>query len=474
MRMRATIKRKIFAFNVFTVILLLLIIAVTFNVFARFYMENETLNQLRRVAQRVEDETRRDLFMPRDGNPSPIIGSYMLIFRTVRQPHFMSNTEVALIDKDNHLFVPKEFREEPTAAEKGIVAFILAGLERKEGNEITFLYEGKEYAAVVVSLRKDLPVNVSKLVIYTGMDKISEMQQSINLILLAVSILAALIVTGVSSYLSKKISTPISTLCTHIRDLSERQFRRIHIPADDEILELVNNINTMTEKLESYDQAQKTFLQNVSHEFRTPIMSIRSYAEGIQYSVVENSEAVRVILDETARLTRLVESLLYLSRLDTLEEPYHMELLDFHELLQSCSARMQAIARKQGKEITVCLKPESLQMNGDAEKLTRAIINLLDNGIRYAAKRVNLTSTQMNSERVELTVSDDGPGFGQEDLKQLFTRFYKGKQGHFGLGLSITKSIVEKHNGTITAGNQGSGAVITVVLPIAATKNEFM
>jgi signal transduction histidine kinase len=473
MKMRATIKRKIFAFNVFTVILLLLIIAVTFNVFARFYMENETLNQLRKVAQRVEDETRRDLFMPGDGNPSPLIGSYMLIFRTVRQPHFMSNTEVALIDKDNQLFVPREFRDEPSAAEKGIVSFILAGLEKKTGNEITFLYEGKEYAAVVVSLRKDLPVNVSKLVIYTSMDKISEMQQSINLILLAVSILAALIVTGVSSYLSKKISTPISTLCAHIRDLSERQFRRIHIPADDEILELVNNINTMTEKLESHDQAQKTFLQNVSHEFRTPIMSIRSYAEGIQYGVVENSEAVRIILDETARLTQLVESLLYLSRLDTMEESYHMELLDFHELLHFCAVRMQAIARKQGKEITIHLEPEALQINGDGEKLTRAITNLLDNSIRYAEKDVNLTSMQLNSEQLELSVSDDGPGFDPEDLKQLFTRFYKGKQGHFGLGLSITKSIMEKHNGSISAGNDSKGAVIKVVLPIAAVKNHM-
>ena len=139
--MRTTIKRKIFAFNVFTVILLLFIIAVTFNIFVKLYMENETLNQLRRVAQRVEDDTRRDLFMSRDGSPTPIIGSYMSILRTVKQPHFMSNTEIAFIDKNNQFFTLKEFRDEPSASERGIVAFILAGLEKKEGNEITFSYE---------------------------------------------------------------------------------------------------------------------------------------------------------------------------------------------------------------------------------------------------------------------------------------------------------------------------------------------
>lgn len=474
MKMLTTIKRKIFVFNVFTVILLLLIIAVTFNVFVRLYMENETLNQLRKASRRVEDETRRGLFMPREGIPLPTIGSYMSVMsvlRTVRQPHFMSNTEVALVDRNNQLIVLKEFSAEPNAAEKGMVDFILAGIEKKDGNEITFSYEGKEYAAVVIPLRKDLPVDVSKLVIYTGMDKISEMQKSINLILLAVSILAALVVTGVSSYLSKKISTPISALCAHIRDLSERQFRRIHIPADDEILELVNNINTMTEKLESHDQAQKTFLQNVSHEFRTPIMSIRSYAEGIQYGVVEHGEAVGIILDETARLTRLVESLLYLSRLDALEEPYHMEPLDFHELLHACAVRMRTIARKEEKDIAIRLEPESLSIIGDGEKLTRAVTNLLDNSIRYAARTVSLASVQAGSGQVELTVSDDGPGFDAEDLKHLFARFYKGKQGHFGLGLSITKSIIERHGGSITAQNHEGGAVMRIVLPVAPLKD---
>jgi len=248
--------------------------------------------------------------------------------------------------------------------------------------------------------------------------------------------------------------------------LSQRKFRPIQIPADDEILELVNNINIMTEKLDTYDQAQKTFLQNASHELRTPIMSIRSYAEGIQYGVVESNEAVTIILEETARLTQLVENLLYLSRLDSLDEPYNTELLDFYQLLHFCTVRMQAIAKKQGKEIIIRLEPDSVKLFGDEEKLTRAVTNLLDNSIRYAVKKVILESRLSDKGFVEFTVSDDGPGFDTEDLKQLFARFYKGKQGHFGLGLSITRSIIEKHNGTITAGNNSQGACIRVRLPV--------
>ncbi|ANX00302.1 hypothetical protein CSTERLE_01200 [Thermoclostridium stercorarium subsp. leptospartum DSM 9219] len=309
--------------------------------------------------------------------------------------------------------------------------------------------------------------NLSKIVFYTRMDKIAELQRTMNLILLIVLFVAALIATLFSSYLSKKISTPLSKLCAHIRNISERKFNRIQIPADDEILELVDNINIMVEKLESYDLAQKTFLQNVSHELRTPIMSIRSYAEGIEYGVVETDEAVKVILDETQRLTRLVENLLYLSRLDSIEEPYNFEVLDFHELLHYVAMRMKGIAQQSGKEICTKIEPESVRLSGDEEKLSRAITNILDNGIRYARHKIEINSRITGENNIELIISDDGPGFDTEDLKNVFTRFYKGKRGHFGLGLSITKSIIEKHSGTITAGNTGEGAFIKITLPVA-------
>jgi len=462
MKFPTTIKRKIFAFNVFTVVLLILIIAVAFNISARIYMERETLNQLRNVARRAEGS----LFGMKNENFSPLIGSYISLVRASRQPHFMSNTEIAFIDKDRNLLIPKELKDVPFESDKQIISYILDLCEKKQYNEMTFQYNGVQYAAVVIRAGNRY-ANLSNIVFYTRMDRIAELQRTINLILLIVLFFAALIATMFSSYLSKKISTPLSKLCSHIRNISERQFNRIQIPADDEILELVDNINIMTEKLESYDLAQKTFLQNVSHELRTPIMSIRSYAEGIRYGVVESGEAVKIIIDETQRLTKLVENLLYLSRLDSIDEPYNFEILDFHELLHYIAMRMKGIAQKSGKEISTEIEPESVKLSGDEEKLTRAITNILDNSIRYAAKKVVIKSRIAARDRIELTISDDGPGFDTEDLKNLFTRFYKGKKGHFGLGLSITKSIIDKHSGTITAGNTSDGAYIKITLPMA-------
>lgn len=462
MKFPTTIKQKIFAFNVFTVVLLILIIAVAFNISARIYMEKETLNQLRNVASRAEGS----FIGIKADNYSPLIGTYFTLIRASRQPHFMSNTEIALIDKNKNLIIPKELIGVSFESDEQIVSYILNLFEKKQSNEMTFQYNGVQYAAVVVQAGNHF-TNLSNVVFYTRMDKIAELQQTINLILLIVLLVAALIATLFSSYLSRKISTPLSKLCSHIRNISERQFKRIQIPADDEILELVDNINKMTEKLESYDLAQKTFLQNVSHELRTPIMSIRSYAEGIQYGVVESGEAVKIIIDETQRLTQLVENLLYLSRLDSIDEPYNFEILDFHELLHYVAMRMKGIAQKLEKEIRTEIEPKSVKVSGDEEKLTRAITNILDNSIRYAGGKVIITSRIAEQNLIEVIISDDGPGFDTEDLKNLFTRFYKGKKGHFGLGLSITKSIIEKHNGTITAGNTPDGAYIKITLPVA-------
>lgn len=473
---RTTLKRKIFAFNVFTVALLLLITAVTFNLLAKKYMENQTLTQLRSFAYRAQEETKRKPPIPitvKDDRTS-VLGPYIAITRANRQTNSVFYVQIALVDADMKLLTPydefttesKDFKE----FEQGIVSYILSDVEKKESNEITFTYSGNKYAAIVIPFENEF---IQKIVFYTSMEKVTALQDSINLILLLILLVAAIIVTFVSNYLSKKISTPLSQLCTHIRDLSERQFStRIQIPADDEIQELVNNINSMAEKLETHDKAQKTFLQNASHELRTPIMSIRSYAEGIQYGVVEEGEAVRIILEETHRLTELVENLLYLSRLDSIEETYHFEHLDFHELLHFCAARMKAIAQKNGKEISVHLEPTSVILFGDEEKLTRAVTNLLDNSIRYAESQVVLSSGIQHPQRLELTISDDGPGFNKDDITNLFTRFYKGKKGHFGLGLAITKTIIEKHKGSITAENTASGALIKVTLPLPPSAGE--
>ena len=173
MEFRSTIKKKIFAVNVFAVVLLLCIIAVAFNITVRAYMERETMNQLQRVASRTAEEINRGLFIFRRNDKIPsIVGSYLSLVRVARQPQLMANAEIAIIDRDNNVFIPEGLNAESASFDQGIVSHILSQLAKKGGNEVTLQYAGDDYAAIAVPVEGDFPVNISKIIFYTSLDNI--------------------------------------------------------------------------------------------------------------------------------------------------------------------------------------------------------------------------------------------------------------------------------------------------------------
>ena len=179
---------------------------------------------------------------------------------------------------------------------------------------------------------------------------------------------------------------------------------------------------------------------------------------------MDKNNATDIIIDETKRMTHLVEDLLYLSRLDTIEENYSFENIDFSELINTCVERMSGIAAKNNITITSEIETGDLVINGDFEKLSRAFTNIIGNCIRYAKSTIHISSKLVEGNVIETVISDDGPGIDKDELPNIFERFYRGNKGHFGLGLAISKNVVEKHNGTITAENSNNGAVFTVSL----------
>ena len=229
---------------------------------------------------------------------------------------------------------------------------------------------------------------------------------------------------------------------------------------------LAESLNGMAQRLKDYDSAQKTFLQNASHELRTPLMSIQGYAEGIKHGVfADTGAAADVVISESLRLSALVDDLLFLSRLETADDFYAFARLSLAEVLGQCAEKLEGAAIKEGRKLTLLPCPEAL-VSGDGEKLLRAFMNLAGNCLRYAKTEVTMKA-EIKDGSAAVEVCDDGPGFDPEDMGSLFTRFYKGKQGIFGLGLSIAKAIVEKHGGTVTAANgEAGGAVFIVKLPL--------
>lgn len=476
---RNTIKWRIFKYNLIVIITLITLVAIIFNIAVRMYIERDILEQLSKIASRTEHtalQQGRD-FLPRPGqippppddqNDNGLFRYYFMLDRSLREPLSVLNADYILLDKDkNRITLFPEGFFTPSAEFLDRMTDEIKKLQNLNSETyLNFYLSGTEYIAVVKPVYQKNSFGLGWIIIYSSLQKVNQLQWVINLILLAILILSALITALISSQVSKKISSPFSSLNQHIKAIAERNFgTKIHMPVDDELQELVNNINIMSDKLETYDKAQKTFLQNVSHELRTPLMSIQSYAEGIKYGVVDSDTAVEVIIDETKRLTHMIEDLLYLSRLDTIEENYHFNNLDLNDLIKSCIERMNGIAIKNNIKIIDNIADEKIEVYADEEKLSRAITNVISNCIRYAKSSVTISKiTEKNN--VKIIIEDDGPGFDADELPNIFERFYMGKKGNFGLGLAISKNVIQKHGGKITAKNSETGAMFIIELLI--------
>ena len=271
----------------------------------------------------------------------------------------------------------------------------------------------------------------------------------------------------VSYFLSNSITRPIEKLGIFAISIGKGSFDTNDFEFRDIELENLNAaLNKSVKQLGAYDSTQKAFFQNASHELRTPLMSIKCYAEGIIYDLMEPKKASETILEETDKLSELVTDLLYIAKIDNITTVYATDNSDLVEIIKNCAARQQALADKKQIKLTYDFSEKSMPYECANELISRAIDNLISNAIRYAASEIKL-SCRKNGGYISIVVSDDGNGIEPDVLPHVFERFYKGKGGNTGIGLSIVKSIADQHKGSVKAENAAdSGAVFTISLPI--------
>ena len=217
--------------------------------------------------------------------------------------------------------------------------------------------------------------------------------------------------------------------------------------------------------IEKEAERQQTFFQNASHELKTPLMAIQGYAEGIQAGVMDAGDAADVILEESDRMTELVEELLDISKIDMGRQQLALSEMDVRELLYD-SIRAVEPAAAGGIAIVPDFPEEPVMVSCDDTQLRRAVTNILSNGVRYARSELRLTC-RADKRHVTIRIQDDGDGIAEEDIPHIFDRFYMGRSGKSGIGLALTKEIVHLHKGTIRAYNGDTGAVFEISIPVS-------
>ena len=241
---------------------------------------------------------------------------------------------------------------------------------------------------------------------------------------------------------------------------------------------LVAVLHDTTEQ-EKEERERRLFVSNVSHELRTPLTSVKSYLEALDEGALSEPVApdfIKVSLDETNRMMRMVTDLLHLSRIDNATSHLDVELINFTAFITFILNRFDKIrAQDEEKkyEIVRDYPITSVWIEIDTDKMTQVIDNILNNAIKYSPDGGKITvSMKTTDDQMILSISDQGLGIPKEDLPKIFARFYRvdkarsRAQGGTGLGLAIAKEIVKQHNGFIWAKSEyGKGSTFTIVLP---------
>lgn len=241
---------------------------------------------------------------------------------------------------------------------------------------------------------------------------------------------------------------------------------------------LVAVLHDTTEQVKE-ERERRLFVSNVSHELRTPLTSVKSYLEALDEGALYEPVApdfIKVSLNETNRMMRMVTDLLHLSRIDNATGHLDVELINFTAFITFILNRFDKM-RTQDEEKKYELVRDypitSVWIEIDTDKMTQVIDNILNNAIKYSPDGGKITvSMKTTDDQMILSISDQGLGIPKEDLPKIFDRFYRvdkarsRAQGGTGLGLAIAKEIIKQHNGFIWAKSEyGKGSTFTIVLP---------
>ncbi len=333
------------------------------------------------------------------------------------------------------------------------------------------------------TLYLSMPINISGRYIYSlafiyDLSEADKMKGNNINIFLITGLLAATFTTILSLQISKRITAPIKNLTDITKEYSKGDLRpRVVVSSKDEVGELAHNFNFMADsihdmiyKLKDEQDKQKSFFDNFTHEIRTPLTTILGYAELLWKTdnIEVKDKSLFHITTEGQRLLKMIESLLELSRLKRYDFQVIKEEIDLKDLLEEVCDSMFYKAKRYNVNLNLDL--EEIMYLVDKDLMKQVLINILDNSIKYSETK-NIDITLKKLDNIELIIKDYGIGIDKEILKNVFEPYYKGdfsrnsKIEGWGLGLSIVREIVEKHNGKIEIGSvEGEGTTVKILL----------
>ena len=465
-----SLKNRILQPNLIIAVVIMAVIFIAFNFSLRVVLTSRTVKDVNKSREMLTDLLRIEL---KDDDPVEFnadnqtelrAGSRELINAlnlSLRFTQRSFETELFLINEQGKILFPRTTISDTS---DNLIKEALLRLEGENSvNDGTYRIRvgGKGY---IVSLDK---ANISRimrrtnyLVIIAPLSDNEDLIRSLSLLLLGIMLLAFVLWGLFIRRLTDSIIKPLKSVSDYAREIAKGKYEEIKpVPDSLEVEKLYYDLNQMRIALQRKDQEKTDFLQNFSHDLRTPLMSIQGYAEGIITGVFDEvTKPASIIAQESMRLKKLVEQLLTLSRIESFEENSGSTEapLKINEELAKIVERFQGLAASLDKKI-ITQNEKEIFYSVNLDLLEKVVSNILSNALKYAERNI-IISLYEKENGFEISIQDDGPGIPKEMRDRIFARFEKGKDGNYGLGLSIAKSAARKIGGELLLGSPTKGA----------------
>ncbi len=274
-----------------------------------------------------------------------------------------------------------------------------------------------------------------------------------------------------------RITKPLKSMSEAAKAMSKGDFsKRVPVTSDDEIGELAVSFNMMTNSLSRLESMRRSFVGDVSHELKTPMTTIGGFIDGILDGTIDKSEHkyyLEIVSKEVKRLSRLVNGMLSMTRLESGEFSLKPKMFDFYELLCTIMISQERRIEELGLEILGLDCLQNVEITADKDLIHQVVYNLVDNAIKFSNKEgsISFALEETNSDLI-FTITNTGVGISENELPYVFERFYKGDKSRSavknstGLGLYIVKTIISAHKGKISVkSKQNEFTSFKVVLP---------
>jgi len=294
--------------------------------------------------------------------------------------------------------------------------------------------------------------------------------------LLLLVLLCILLGTVLTGFFGKIVLNPIKKVISATHKVADGDFSvKVDLKGIGELEELSQSFNKMTQELASFETLRSDFVNNFSHEFKTPIVSIRGFAKLLRENNLteeERHEYLDIIITESERLAQLSTNVLNLSKYESTEIISDRVLFRLDEQIRRTVVLMEP--KWSSKNITVNVELDALHYNGNEDLMQQLWLNLIDNAIKFSYSggciNINLKTVENG---IRFVIEDDGPGMDDQTKAHIFDKFYQGDTSHSksgnGLGLALVKRIVDLCGGCITVKSDvGKGSAFTVILPFSS------